>query len=281
LGGRIRLLSLVDIFEPLSSEEIERLNGQLSDRKRLSIGWWQADRWIAAILTILIFIGGVLWILIYDYRLRKAYANKKGEAAGMTEEAGQEVSSEGVETGKSPWYHRPWVHFLLFLIPLGLGVFAGAYIDRFPWSVITVITGLVLGVIAGTIASKHWEDVKPLPSPPKSDADIVERFSVYTDGKMKRYTLLFAVNGGVFAIAQLQAGDSIQLPGMLSLSILAAGAVAFTALMTLDIWLWGQLMRRDEFAGSAVFSSVGKAILLSIGGLIISGWVLAALTPPS
>src|SRR5688572_8276270 len=28
---RIRLLSLVDIFEPLSSEEIERLDGQLPD----------------------------------------------------------------------------------------------------------------------------------------------------------------------------------------------------------------------------------------------------------
>ena len=28
---RIRLLSLVDIFEPLSSDEIEQLNGQLSD----------------------------------------------------------------------------------------------------------------------------------------------------------------------------------------------------------------------------------------------------------
>jgi len=28
---RIRLLSLVDIFEPLSAEEIERLNGQLPD----------------------------------------------------------------------------------------------------------------------------------------------------------------------------------------------------------------------------------------------------------
>jgi CRP/FNR family cyclic AMP-dependent transcriptional regulator len=32
LEERIRLLSLVDIFEPLSEEEIERLNGQLSDR---------------------------------------------------------------------------------------------------------------------------------------------------------------------------------------------------------------------------------------------------------
>src|SRR5215208_4284668 len=29
---RIRLLSLVDIFEPLSEQEIERLNGQLPDR---------------------------------------------------------------------------------------------------------------------------------------------------------------------------------------------------------------------------------------------------------
>ena len=31
LEERIRLLSLVDIFEPLSEEEIEQLNGQLSD----------------------------------------------------------------------------------------------------------------------------------------------------------------------------------------------------------------------------------------------------------
>ena len=30
---RIRLLSLVDILEPLSEEEIERLNGQLPDRR--------------------------------------------------------------------------------------------------------------------------------------------------------------------------------------------------------------------------------------------------------
>jgi CRP-like cAMP-binding protein len=33
MDERIRLLSLVDIFEPLSEEEIERLNGQLPDRR--------------------------------------------------------------------------------------------------------------------------------------------------------------------------------------------------------------------------------------------------------
>src|SRR5215208_5759060 len=33
MNERIRLLSLVDIFEPLSEEEIERLNGQLPDRR--------------------------------------------------------------------------------------------------------------------------------------------------------------------------------------------------------------------------------------------------------
>ena len=32
MSERVRLLSLVDIFEPLSEEEIERLNGQLPDR---------------------------------------------------------------------------------------------------------------------------------------------------------------------------------------------------------------------------------------------------------
>ena len=30
---RIRLLSMVDIFEPLTVEEIESLNGQLPDRR--------------------------------------------------------------------------------------------------------------------------------------------------------------------------------------------------------------------------------------------------------
>ena len=32
MSERIRLLSLVDIFEPLSEEEIQQLNGQLPDR---------------------------------------------------------------------------------------------------------------------------------------------------------------------------------------------------------------------------------------------------------
>src|SRR5215218_6541287 len=43
---RIRLLSLVDIFEPLSAEEIEQLNGQLPDvhLKRGEIFYSPKDR---------------------------------------------------------------------------------------------------------------------------------------------------------------------------------------------------------------------------------------------
>jgi hypothetical protein len=36
-------------------------------------------------------------------------------------------------------------------------------------------------------------------------------------------------------------------------------------------------MRRDGFAGKLAFTLLGKVILLLIAGLIISGWVLAAL----
>ncbi|MCI0698078.1 hypothetical protein L0337_39500 [candidate division KSB1 bacterium] len=104
--------------------------------------------------------------------------------------------------------------------------------------------------------------------------------NTYIDGKMKRYGLLFSVNGGAFAIAQLmadqdKAATSILL-GHLRLWHLAVGSIIFTVLMVIDIYLWGQMMR-NNFLGNFAFTLAGKSILLLLGMLIIAAWVLVAI----
>jgi len=89
--------------------------------------------------------------------------------------------------------------------------------------------------------------------------------------------VLFGVNGGAFAIVQLLTDKSIQLAGQLTLQTLAVGTILFTFIMTVDIWMWGELMRQDRFSGELAFTPVGNTILLLLAGFIISGWPLAAL----
>jgi hypothetical protein len=107
--------------------------------------------------------------------------------------------------------------------------------------------------------------------------DQLSGISTYLEGKMKRYNLMFAVNGGAFAVAKLIAkgGDRI---GGLTFRELAIGACVFTVLMTTDIWFWGQMMRTEFFGGKTVtvFTWVGKGILLLLTLLLILGWALAA-----
>lgn len=99
----------------------------------------------------------------------------------------------------------------------------------------------------------------------------------YIDGKMKRYNLLFSVNGGAFFIAQLlNDSNNAGMLGGLNLPTLAVGAAAFTFLMCLDIWFWGDMMRRDFFEGKQVFGTPGRVILVSLGALLITGWLIAA-----
>ena len=95
------------------------------------------------------------------------------------------------------------------------------------------------------------------------------RLKLYLDGKMQRYTLLFSVNGGVFAIVQLLPRGHLAL----DLGTLAIGAALFTVLMTADIWLWGADMRNQH--GHTLFRPVGQGILLMIGALLVGGWILA------
>ena len=111
----------------------------------------------------------------------------------------------------------------------------------------------------------------------QSNTEKLTGLNTYIDGKMKRYNLLFTVNGGVFAIARLFADrQNEQILGGLSLQALAVGASAFTCLMCLDIWFWGDMLRRDFFDGQQVFGRPGRLILIAIGALLIAGWLLAA-----
>ena len=172
------------------------------------------------------------------------------------------------------WYSQSLAPVLLFLTLLGLGAVTGIVLQKPVWG---VVMGSVLGVSAGAVAGNYVEYPKLSPNFRKTGKDILEIYAVYIDGKMKRYTLLFGVNGGAFAIVQLLTDQSKQLPGELTLPRLATGAILFTAVMVADIWQWAQLMRREEFAGEMAFTNIGKSILLMIGALVISGWILAAL----
>jgi hypothetical protein len=98
---------------------------------------------------------------------------------------------------------------------------------------------------------------------------------VYEDGKHRRYNLLFAVNGGAFAVAKLCAtspeGDRATL-GRLTPSLLAIGLTLFTVCMTFDIWFFGLRMAKRV----QVFEWPGQLVLAAIGTLISVRWMLAA-----
>src|SRR5919205_1419828 len=93
------------------------------------------------------------------------------------------------------------------------------------------------------------------------ERDKLQALSTYIDGKIKRYNLIFAVNGGAFALAKLLETKPGQILGQLTPRHLALGAIAFTFLMWFDIWLWGENMRTGYFGGEEVFQWRGKAIL--------------------
>lgn len=105
----------------------------------------------------------------------------------------------------------------------------------------------------------------PEPLKPKEELDL------YENGKNRRYSLLFAVNGGAFAIAKFANEGSIYVGG-LSNALIALGMVLFTALMVLDIFAFGFWCQR-RFA-EKVFGRIGQIVLGSIGVLICAAWLL-------
>ena len=109
-----------------------------------------------------------------------------------------------------------------------------------------------------------------------------EKFTLYENGKHRRYELLFAVNGGAFTVATLFPGkDPNQLLGGLTFQALAWGLIIFTALMAFDIWIFGCRMRhaielKDTSEWEGVFGVPGKFVLVGLSVLIGAGWFLVA-----
>jgi hypothetical protein len=125
--------------------------------------------------------------------------------------------------------------------------------------------------------------MKRLEKPPVAAVGASERLdglSLYSTGQMKRYYLLFAVNGGAFAIAKLFAESETRvIVGGLSLQALAVGCILFTALMWRDIYAFGELLRTQIFGGKGIFQEGPKLILACLCVLLILGWLLAAFGP--
>lgn len=81
---------------------------------------------------------------------------------------------------------------------------------------------------------------------PPEEKLIPENFKSYEDGKLRRYNLLFAVNGGAFAIVKLFAEkNAAAVLGHLSLRQLSIGMIVLTIVMVVDIFMFGEKMRRN------------------------------------
>jgi hypothetical protein len=104
---------------------------------------------------------------------------------------------------------------------------------------------------------------------------IKDAYNLYESGKKRRYDLLFAVNGGAFAIAKLITDFKDKVLGDLSLDSLAIGMAIFTILIVWDIYTFGENMR-DKYLPYIVFGAQGQAVLISLGFLIVLGWFLVA-----
>jgi hypothetical protein len=100
--------------------------------------------------------------------------------------------------------------------------------------------------------------------------------ALYEDGKHRRYSLLFAVNGGAFAIAKYSAGDLEEaaraMIGGLTIERLSLGMALFSIVMIWDIYAFGSRMHKIN---SNLFRVPGRVVLCLIGLLICVGWLIA------
>ena len=137
------------------------------------------------------------------------------------------------------------------------------------WLLAVTAISLLLAVLAVyNWTGFEWDGV--------TEAQIVPAsFQSYEDGKHRRYGLLFAVNGGAFALAKLLADRTKQQTvGSLSLPRLSIGMILFTVVMVLDIFMFGHNMRTKYLPSQ--FATVGKTVLVLLGLLICTGWFLVA-----
>jgi hypothetical protein len=108
-------------------------------------------------------------------------------------------------------------------------------------------------------------------------------FADYEAGKKRRYELLFAVNGGAFALAVwLAGGEARNQPiriGGLEDHHIGLGMAFFTVIMCFDLFAFG--LRFQQF-----FGPPGKLVIMALSFLLMAAWLLAGnvlchLLPPS
>ncbi len=111
--------------------------------------------------------------------------------------------------------------------------------------------------------------------------ELKDKFELYENGKHRRYSLLFSVNGGAFAVAKLLTGEPDGKAGIvlggLHLWQLSLGMIVFTAVMIWDIFEFGRKIRKAYLPDA--FGIQGKIVLLSLGALLCVGWLLVGLRP--
>ena len=122
-----------------------------------------------------------------------------------------------------------------------------------------------------------------------------DAMEIYEDGKHRRYTLLFSVNGAVVAIFKVAPNSDTGRVGSWALAI---GMIIFTGLMLYDIWIFGTRMRselkeddrgnipdlaerRRSNRGRGVFSFHGRFVVIGSCTLITVGWLALAIWGPA
>ena len=104
-----------------------------------------------------------------------------------------------------------------------------------------------------------------------------EALDYYENGKHRRYTMLFAINGGAFAVAKLLVGESTKTAivlGSLTIQQLAIGMMLCTCIVVWDIFAFGERVRTMYL--ERAFQRQSKFVLLLLGGLLFTGWLLVA-----
>lgn len=114
--------------------------------------------------------------------------------------------------------------------------------------------------------------------------------SDYESGKQRRYSLLFAVNGGAFAVVSLwikslddqdvddPSGEPIL--GALTQAQFGWGMALFCLLMFIDLWAFGwKHYDATRSSRETLFRWPGRLVLIGLSTLLISGWLLAMTGP--